>query len=353
MNNDIPNILKKEHNAPVFHYVLFDSNSVLQDIFQGYQNVEESIMVNEETSFHAFSVTKTFTAVAIMQLVDKGKIKLDDPIHEYLSHYSFSKTVTIRNLLCHQSGIANPLPLQWTHLANEHDNFDYKEFSDSIILNNLKLKRSPGTKYDYSNINYLVLGSLIDEVSGKPYQDYIDDNKLNHLPSKEYIGFNIPELNHAHGYHRNSWFQNLLLGFLLNKDALMYKASKDWNGFHSFYSNGAPYGEIICTPNALKAYCQELLKDNGNLLPNTSIDKMLTEQQTIKGKNTGMTLGWFKGSLNEYDYYCHAGGGGAYYSEIRIYPSLGLGSVIMTNSSGMSDDRILDHLDKQFLKSTK
>ncbi|RED43812.1 CubicO group peptidase (beta-lactamase class C family) [Seonamhaeicola aphaedonensis] len=353
MNEDIQNILKTEHNAPAFHYLFFNSDSVIKEVLHGCRNVEEKVDVDSQTSFHAFSVTKTFTAVAVMQLVEEGKIMLEDPIIKYLPNCRFSNPVTIKDLLCHQSGIGNPLPLKWTHLAHEHIDFDYRKFSDSIIMNHLKLKRAPGKKYAYSNINYLVLGGLIEEMSGKEYQAYIADNILNQLPTKEYIGFDIPKSNHANGYHANTWFQNLVLGFLLDKSKMMYQADEDWNGFHPFYNNGAPYGGIISTPNALRVFCQELLKNNGKLLSQSSIDKMLTEQLTLSGKNTGMSLGWFKGTFNEKDYYCHAGGGGGYYSEIRIYPSLGLGSVIMTNSSGMADDRILDQLDRQYLINIK
>ncbi|WP_296700595.1 serine hydrolase [Algoriphagus sp.] len=346
------NIVKKEHNAPAFHYIFFNSDTVLKNISQGYQNVENKIKVDDKTSFHTFSVTKTFTAVAVMQLVVKGKIKLEDPIIKYLPAYSFSQPVSIRNLLCHQSGIANPLPLKWTHSADEHPNFDYRKFSDTIIFNHLKLKRTPGTNYAYSNINYLVLGRLIEKISGKEYQAYITENILNFLPTKQYIGFNIPELNHATGYHANTWFQNLVLGFILDKSKMMYRADEDWKGFYPFYTNGAPYGGIISTPNALRAYCQELLKNKGTILPKTAVDEMLTRQTTNKGSNTDMCLGWFKGKLAGKDYFCHAGGGGGYYSEIRIYPALHLGSVIMLNSSGMKDDRILDYLDIEQLKKT-
>lgn len=352
MNESTPDIVKKEHNAPAFHYLFFNSDSILKDLSEGLQNVENKLEVDGNTSFHGFSVTKTFTAVAVMQLAEEDKLMLDDPIIKYLPTYTFSNPVTIRNLLCHQSGIANPLPLKWTHLADEHESFDYREFSDTIILNHLELKRPPGKKYAYSNINYLVLGRLIEEVSGMEYQTYITENILNLLPTNQYIGFDIPESNHATGYHANTWFQNLVLGFLIDKDKMMYRADKNWNGFQPYYNNGAPYGGIISTPNALKAFCQELLKSNGKLLSEPSVHEMLKEQQTSKGKNTAMALGWCKGSINENEYYCHAGGGGGYYSEIRIYPILGLGSVIMTNSSGMSDDRILDKLDIENIEKT-
>jgi D-alanyl-D-alanine carboxypeptidase len=341
----IPDIIKKKHNAPAFHYLFFSSDTLIKDVNQGYLNVENKIVVDDRTSFHAFSVTKTFTAVAVIQLLGENKIKLDDPINKYLPACTFSRPLTIRNLLCHQSGIANPLPLKWTHLADEHPDFDYRKFSDTIILNHLELKRPPGKKYAYSNINYLVLGRLIEEISGKSYQDYISENILNILPTNEYIGFDIPRSNHATGYHANNWFQNLILGFLLDKGKMMYRADEDWNGFNPFYNNGAPYGGIISSPKALMAFCQALLKGNEALLSKSLTKEMLSAQKTNNGTLTEMCLGWFKGRLSGQDYYCHAGGGGGYYSEIRLYPEPGYGSVIMLNSSGMNDNRILDYLD--------
>ena len=70
------------------------------------------------------------------------------------------------------------------------------------------------------------------------------------------------------------------------------------------------------------------------------------ENQNYKGKNTGMCLGWFAGNLNGNKYFAHAGGGGGYYCEIRIYPDLNRGSVVFFNRTGMSDERFLDKLDR-------
>lgn len=346
-------IVRKKHDAPAFHYLFFNSDSILQDVSIGYQNVETKLAVNDSTSFHAFSVTKTFTAVAIMQLVQQHVIQLEDTVTKYIPSFKFSKPVTIRNLLCHQSGIANPLPLKWTHLEQEHKNFDYRTFSDSIILSNLKLKRSPGKKYSYSNINYLVLGRLLEEITGSEYKEYITTNILNRIPTKEYIGFEVPESNHATGYHPNSWFQGILLDILLDKNKMTFKANDAWRGFKPFYINGLPYGGIIGTPNSLMEFCRALLRDDDSLLSKPLIKEMLSAQQTNNGKGTEMCLGWFKGVVNDLEYYCHAGGGGGYYTEIRLYPTLGCGSVIMTNSSGMKDDRILDLLDVNSLNKMK
>ncbi|MCX2745589.1 serine hydrolase [Mangrovivirga sp. M17] len=349
MNNTLIEITKDKHSAPAFHYIFFNSNSIINDITFGYQNIEKMYPLNDNSSFHAFSTTKTFTTVAILQLVENNLINLNDIITKYIPAFDFSEPVTIRHLLCHQSGIKNPIPLKWTHLENEHQNFNYRVFSDTLILNNLNLKFSPGRKYSYSNLNYLVLGRLIEEVSGLTYNEYISRNILDHLNTDEYIGFDLPEVNHATGYHANSWIQNLLLGLLINKKKMMYKANHDWNGFNPFFINGASYGGLISTPKALMSYCQALLNENGVLLSRKKTGEMLTEQLTSRGKSTNMCLGWFKGKIKDIEYYCHAGGGAGYYSEIRLYPSLNCGSVIMLNSSGMKDERLLDHLDTNHL----
>ncbi|MBK7650877.1 MAG: hypothetical protein IPJ20_09180 [Flammeovirgaceae bacterium] len=73
------------------------------------------------------------------------------------------------------------------------------------------------------------------------------------------------------------------------------------------------------------------------------------ENFTTQGKQTGMCLSWFSGQMDGNKYFAHAGGGGGYYCEIRLYPSNGIGSVIMFNRTGMSDERFLDKLDKYVL----
>ena len=94
---------------------------------------------------------------------------------------------------------------------------------------------------------------------------------------------------------------------------------------------------------ALMHYLQALMQNK--LLSSDMFREMTTPQQITSGKSTEMALGWFVGELNGHQYVCHAGGGGGFYCEIRIYPYLGLGSVIMTNRTGVSDDRLLDDFD--------
>ena len=78
---------------------------------------------------------------------------------------------------------------------------------------------------------------------------------------------------------------------------------------------------------------------------------LFTENLTNKGRSTGMCLSWFKGELNGQKFFTHAGGGGGYYCEIRIYPETGIGSVVFLNRTGLFDQRFLDKVDIFYLKS--
>lgn len=92
-----------------------------------------------------------------------------------------------------------------------------------------------------------------------------------------------------------------------------------------------------------------MLKENNALISERSKELLFTENLDGKGRNTGMCLSWFTGKLDKYRYVTHAGGGGGYYCELRLYPELKLGSFIVFNRSGFSNERYLDKLDIQLL----
>jgi hypothetical protein len=117
--------------------------------------------------------------------------------------------------------------------------------------------------------------------------------------------------------------------------------------------NGAAYGGLIGTPDAFVKYIQELLKSNCQLITDEYKKLLFTENFTNDKKSTGMCIAWFSGQLNEEKYFAHAGGGGGYYVEIRIYPDLGIGSLVFFNRTGMSDERFLDKVDKIYFEKMK
>lgn len=334
-------------HAPGLQYLLVSPENVLFEMNTGFSNVEQQQPVTRSTVFNGYSLTKTFTAIAVLQLVEQGKIALTDTAGDYLPEYRFSEKFTVEQLLSHQAGLANPLPLSWIHLAAEDQSFDAAAFSHRIIAANTRLKYTPGSKTRYSNVGYLILGELIERVSGLPYRDYIRQNIIKKVPAKGYLDFVLPDSSdYATGYHRRWSFSNLLLGFLLDKKQFTRPATADWIAFKPLYLNGSSYGGIIANATGLAAYLQAILNDT--LFENPATAKMLFARQ-----EPGMGLGWFTGILNGHTYFTHAGGGGGYYCEIRVYPALRKASVLMTNRSGFSDERLMDRIDGPILNGVK
>jgi D-alanyl-D-alanine carboxypeptidase len=341
------------NNSPSVQYILFDKDSIIKRYSFGLANIKDKKEVDENTTYNAYSVTKTFTALAILQLAEQKKLDIEQPINKYLPDFPYNSDITIRQILTHSAGIPNPIPLSWIHLPSEHKSFDRNQFFKNIFTKNNTVRSSPNEKYAYSNLGYVLLGQLIEKVSGINYEEYININTIKKLgiePNE--LGFEIDEATkHATGYHKRLSFFNSILGFFIDKSKYMEKVESQWKPFKYFYVNGVSYGGLIGTPDAFMKYIQELLKPNCQLITNDYKQMLFTENYTNNKKATGMCLSWFSGELNGEKYFAHPGGGGGYYCEIRIYPDLGLGSVVFFNRTGMSDERFLDKVDEICLKN--
>jgi CubicO group peptidase (beta-lactamase class C family) len=329
---------------PSTYYVLLSADSVLDDQVDGFSDVLQETSPDQDTQYALYSITKTFTATAILQMQAAGKLSIDDAASDYLPDYNFLKGVTIRHLLAHQSGLNNPLPLKWVHLVEEDATFDYKGFSSTTLFEQARQKKNPGTKPAYSNLNYLLLGEIIEKISGKSFQAYMIEN-LQNYPG---IDFRWSDQHAAKGYHP-SGVQALILGLLIDKKKYAYQQEVDYLTFRHAYVNGPAYGGLIASPKALQVYLKEFLKEDSQILSNEAKRQMFREQLLSDGTASGHSLGWFTGKLQDHSYVCHAGGGGGYYAEVRIYPELKLASFMLSNQSGFSDKRILDKYDLSYI----
>lgn len=353
-NNGIERILTKlveVNKTPSVQYVIFNQDSVIYRFRLGYADIKNKLNVKESTTYNAYSVTKTFTALAVLQLAGKNKLDINQPAKRYLPEFTYSPAITVRQLLTHTAGIPNPIPLNWIHLAGEHQSFISREFFAPIFQKNKKTKFRPNEKFSYSNLGYVLLGQIIENVSGTSYEDYVRENIITRLKiSHRELDFIIPEIsNHAKGYQKKFSFSNLILGMFLDKSKFIGQTEGKWLTFQNNYVNGASYGGLIGSVDAFMKYIQELLKPQSVLISDEYKLLLFSENHTINNKATGMCLAWFSGQLNGKQYFTHAGGGGGYYCEVRIYPDPGMGSVIMLNRTGMKDERFLDILDKYFI----
>jgi CubicO group peptidase (beta-lactamase class C family) len=136
----------------------------------GYASLEHSVPVSPSTRFRIGSVTKQFTAVAILQLVEQGKLKLEDPLSRFIPDFPQGDNVTIQQLLTHTSGI-----------RSYTDKPDFlsgvtKEVSPTELIESFKNEPydfSPGEGWHYNNSGYFLLGFIIAQVSGDSYAEYL------------------------------------------------------------------------------------------------------------------------------------------------------------------------------------
>lgn len=342
----------KAHKTPSVQYIIFNQDSIIHKFIHGSSDILNRQQSTENTTYNVYSVTKTFTALSVLQLAEQKIIELEQSVKKYLPEFHYSAEITIKQLLSHSAGIPNPIPLSWVHLADENESFDSTLFFSGIFNKNHKTTSKPNEKFGYSNLGYVILGQLIEKVSGMSYENYIRKNILWPLKiSKNELDFTIADMGqHAKGYHKKSSFSNMILGLFIDKSKYVDRTEGYWNSFKNNYVNGPSYGGLIGTSGAFVKYIRELLKPECKLISDPYKKMLFTENHTRNQKPTGMCLSWFSGQLNGRHYFAHAGGGGGYYCEIRIYPNLGIGSVIMLNRTGLTDERLLDTLDKYVIK---
>jgi len=147
----------------------------------GVANLELNVPIRPEMVFRLASITKQFTAVAIMMLVEQGKLSLQDDLTKFFPDYpTGGKRITIENLLTHTSGIKEYTEKLWPARMRE----DLRLERLIEVFKNEGLQFDPGTKASYSNSNYILLGAVIEKVSGTEYRRFIENNIFKPLGMK-------------------------------------------------------------------------------------------------------------------------------------------------------------------------
>lgn len=176
-----------ERNASDGHYpghafgILVDGELVLADGL-GTLNLETQAPVTADSLFHIASMTKSFTSMAILKLRDAGRLALTDPVALYLPELSGleyptsdAPDITVENLMTMTSGFPEDNPWADRHLEDSDEEFM------GFLAKGLSMSTVPSSGYEYSNLGYGMLGTIITRVSGRPYQDYITEEILRPL----------------------------------------------------------------------------------------------------------------------------------------------------------------------------
>jgi D-alanyl-D-alanine carboxypeptidase len=181
----------------------------------GYADLAERVPASADTIYRLASITKQFTAAAILHLAEEGELSLDDRISDYLPDYPApGRRITIRNLLSHTSGLSD-VPV--VPILEESGGVGYTRDQIIDLIASQPLDFEPGTGHSYSNVGFMLAGVVIERVTGTSYADYLTSEVLRPL-GLDQTSFcpdeQPPADRWAHGYdpQHGNWPRALRLG---------------------------------------------------------------------------------------------------------------------------------------------
>ena len=253
----------------------------------GIADLELNVAMQPDMIFRIGSITKQFTAVAILQLAEKGKLSVDDDITKYVTGFpTHGQTITIRHLLTHTSGIKSYTSMRtWDPMVRR------KDMTPEELINFFRdepMDFLPGTRFLYNNSGYILLGYIIEKVTGISYANYIEENifKPAGMKNSKYDNHSTIIPNRAKGYQQG-------------RDAVINA---------DFLSMTQPYaaGSLLSTVEDLYKWNKAL--HSYSLIKKESLDQAFKSYKFEDGKETGYGFGWQLGNIQGSPAIEHGGG---------------------------------------------
>ncbi|SEP17778.1 CubicO group peptidase, beta-lactamase class C family [Flavobacterium sp. CF108] len=230
----------------------------------GLANMEWNIPNQSDTKFRLGSITKQFTAFLIVKLAEEGKIKLDVPITTYLPDYPKENgdKITIHNLLTHTSGIPNYTATPNFLRDKSRNPYSPQDFVKTF--DKLPLEFKPGEKFNYSNSGYFLLGYIIEKITGKTYEQYLQETILTPLNLVN-TGFDHSEIilkNRAAGYEKQG--KNYVNSSFIDM-SIPYAAGSLYSTVEDLYLwDQALYGNKILSEKSMESLFKPYIKSWGD-----------------------------------------------------------------------------------------
>ena len=320
----IERAIHKSHQPGLAIGIVYDGE-LLWGKGYGYADLESKTPVTLDTRFRIASITKTFTATAIMQLRDAGKFSLDDPASKYLDwfdlRYEGAPEITIRNLLTHTSGLPRDShgPM-WTDC-------DAPEW-DEFVTETKKRQptRPPYDKFAYSNLGYSLLGGIIEAVSGQSWADYLQEHILEPLGMTE--TYPVPQSDDP----------QLAKGYTVFDDDYKREAKPFFlmNGFEA----SANFASSV---NDLVKYVQfHLSEEKTEILSEHSLRDMHRVHWLYEKWDGGYGLGSSLFKVKDWVISGHSGGYPGYLTGFTICREHKVGVIVLTNALGSNPYRYVE-----------
>ena len=219
-----------------------------------------------------------------------------------------------------------------------------------VLRENPDLSSEPGHTYRYGNIGYWLLGEIVEQTTGRSYAEYMRENVLTPLGlTRREIDFTIAEpAIHANGYLARYSFLNLAKGLVMDRE-FWGGYEGDWLRFERHHLDGPAFGGMIGTARGFSRFLQDQLRPTSVLLGSDAKRMLGARQVNAAGEPIPMMLGWHVGETDGVVYLFKEGGGGGFHSEMRLYPTRGIGTVVIVNATEFDTRRFLNRLDRWFM----
>ncbi len=293
-------ILSKEFKAtePGTAAIVVHKGKVIYKKAIGMADMELNVPLQPDMIFRIGSITKQFTAVAILQLAEQGKLSLQDDIKKYMPELPFKETITIEHLLNHTSGIKS--------YTNKPDfvskmRTDMKPMEIIQLTTGDSLEFKPGTKWNYNNTGYIMLGYIIEKITGKTYEEYVQQHLFAPAGmSNSYYGSETKIIkNRAKGYE---------------KEGTQIKNS-------DYISMTLPYagGSLLSTVEDLWKWNKALY--SYKLIKKESVDKAITPYTLPDGTSTNYGYGLSLSKVQSSNAIEHGGGIPGFLTDAMYLPT--------------------------------
>jgi len=288
VSHKLDSLLQRINKRNDFHGSLLvaKNGKILYNNYIGFADFGKKKPLNEASVFQLASVSKQFTAAAIMLLYERNQIQLTDTVNNYFPDFPY-ENVTIKNLLNHTAG----LPKYFWVAEHKWDQEKAPTNSEMMaLLESIKVQRyfKPGRNFDYSNTGYFVLASIVEKVSGTSFSDFVKKNIFDPLDMKDSF---------VYSFENDSIKTNQLAGYNL------------YRGWRHRKINGTVNDAIVGDKNVY-ATGEDLFKwtlglNNGKFLSKASLDLMYAKGETIYGRKIPYGFGFRIDARNQNTIYHH------------------------------------------------
>ncbi|MRI42169.1 class A beta-lactamase-related serine hydrolase [Stenotrophomonas sp. MH181796] len=300
----------RRFNVPGAAVMVLQDGRLVHAKAYGQRDLARGLAVRADTPFEIGSITKQFTAAAVVQLQEAGRLTLDDPLARYLPDAPHAHEVTLRQLLSHTSGL--------------HDYFDGPEREvDALVTQPIAFDRliarisdrpldfAPGSRWSYSNTGYILLGRVIEVVSGERYVDYVRRHLLEPLGMR-----------HTFTLADTGRLQGMAVGY--RHEAGVLRRSPY---FHPDWSGAA--GALVSTLDDLARWDHGL--SEGRVVSQAGYREMITPVHTGEGGSADYGLGLFVNAVYGQARIGHTGGSQGFTTADEYFPDFGLRIIAFTN----------------------